>query len=288
MKTSVFGERASGMESRNTGVLLEVPIDSKSLSEIVQDSLLSVEYRNSQSVFACANPHSLVVAQRDLEFKVALQQANLVVVDGIGASLMARIARIRLGPRITGMDYFQGILNALHRRGSGRVFFFGSSPYVLDRIAKRFAVDFPSLTLCGVVSPPFGAWSEMENLRMVKIINDAKPDVLWVGMTAPKQEKWVEANRRQLTVPVIGSIGAVFDFYAGTYSRAPKWACHAGLEWLYRLFREPRRMWRRNFISAPKFVWLVLQQHIFNSHTQVVAMKMPEHEQDACQSKKAA
>ncbi len=287
MKTSDYAERASGLRSRTTGVLLEVPIDSKSLSEIVQDSLLSIECGNSQSIFACANPHSLVIAQRDLEFKVALQQANLVVVDGIGASLMARIAGVQLGPRITGMDYFQGILNALQRSGSGRVFFFGSSPHVLDRIAKRFTVDFPSLTLCGVVSPPFGDWSEMENLRMVKLINEAKPDVLWVGMTAPKQEKWVEANRRKLMVPVIGSIGAVFDFYAETYSRAPRWLCNAGLEWLYRFIREPRRMWRRNFVSAPKFVWLVLQQHIFNSHTHV-AKKVPGHEQDACQSKKAA
>lgn len=288
MRTPVCAERTSGVESRDTGVLLEVPIDSKSLSEIVQDSILSVEYRNSQSVFVCANPHSLVVAQRDLEFKVALQQANLVVVDGIGASLMARIAGIRLGPRITGMDYFQEILNALHRRGSGRVFFFGSSPYVLDRIAKRFVVDFPSLTLCGVVSPPFGAWSEMENLRMVKIINDAKPDVLWVGMTAPKQEKWVEANRRWLMVPVIGSIGAVFDFYAGTYSRAPKWVCNAGLEWLYRFIREPRRMWRRNFVSAPKFIWLVLRQHVLNVPMTSVVRDRSDSNNNADQMGKAA
>jgi N-acetylglucosaminyldiphosphoundecaprenol N-acetyl-beta-D-mannosaminyltransferase len=288
MRTLVCAEKASGLESRNTGVLLEVPINSESLSEIVQDSFLSVKCTKSQRVFACANPHSLVVAQRDLEFKVALQQANLVVVDGIGASLMARIAGVKLGPRITGTDYFYGVLNALQQRGSGRVFFFGSSQNVLDLIAERFATDFPSLTLCGVLSPPFGTWSEMENHRMVKTINEAKPDVLWVGMTAPKQEKWVEANRRQLTAPVIGSIGAVFDFYAGTYSRAPKWVCNAGLEWLYRFIREPCRMWRRNFVSAPKFVWLVLQQHIFNSHIHVVAKKMPGHEQDAHQSEKAA
>jgi N-acetylglucosaminyldiphosphoundecaprenol N-acetyl-beta-D-mannosaminyltransferase len=276
------------MITRDVGSLLGIPIDRKSLSLAIEDSLQVAGEKTSQRVFACANPHSLVVAQRDLEFKVALQQANLVVVDGIGASLMARIAGLRLGPRITGMDYFQGILNALQRRGNGRVFFFGSSPYVLDRIAKRFAVDVPSLTLCGVASPPFGDWSEMENLRMVKIINDAKPDVLWVGMTAPKQEKWVEANRRQLTASVIGSIGAVFDFYAGTYSRAPKWICDVGLEWLYRFLREPRRMWRRNCVSAPRFVWLVLQQHIFKSHTNIVAKKMSGHEQDAHQREKAA
>ena len=97
---------------------------------------------------------------------------------------------------------------------------------------------------------------------MLETINKARPDVLWVGMTAPKQEKWVEANRQKLNVPVIGSIGAVFDFYAGTYSRAPQWICDAGLEWAYRFMREPRRMWQRNFVSAPKFVWLVLKQRV--------------------------
>lgn len=278
MKTSVCTERASGTECRNTGVLLEIPIDSKALSEIVQDSIYSIEHKTSQNVFVCANPHSLVVAQRDQEFRVALQQADLVVVDGIGASLMARIAGIRLGPRITGMDYFQGILNALQQRGSGRVFFFGSSQRVLDLITKRVSADFPSLTLCGVLSPPFGDWSELENHRMVKAINDARPDVLWVGMTAPKQEKWVEANRRQLNVAVIGSIGAVFDFYAGTYPRAPKWICDIGLEWLFRFIREPRRMWRRNFVSAPKFVWLVLRRHVFRSGVTMTATELPQQE----------
>lgn len=250
------------MGKRDVGMLLGVPIDRKSLADMVQESMDAVEHRDSQRVFACANPHSLAVAQQDADFSMALVNANFVVVDGVGASLMARFVGIQIGPRITGTDYFQGVLNALQQQGRGRVFFFGSSQQVLDRITKRFATDFPALTLCGALSPPFGTWSEEENHRMVKAINDAKPDVLWVGMTAPKQEKWVEANRRQLNVPVIGSIGAVFDFYAGTYSRAPKWLCDIGLEWAYRFILEPRRMWRRNFVSAPKFVWLVIRRHI--------------------------
>lgn len=97
---------------------------------------------------------------------------------------------------------------------------------------------------------------------MVAKIQEARPDVLWVGMTAPKQEKWVEENRRQLDVAVIGSIGAVFDFYAGTHPRAPQWICKMGIEWMYRVIREPRRMWRRNFISSPKFVALVIWRHL--------------------------
>ncbi|MCS6293006.1 MAG: WecB/TagA/CpsF family glycosyltransferase [Nitrospira sp.] len=250
------------MVDRNASSLLGIPIDRKSLSEITEDSLQAVSRAQSQKVFACANPHSLVVAQHDPAFHSALTQANLVVADGVGASWMARFVGVEIGPRITGTDYFRAILGALQERGGGRVFFFGSSQNVLDLIGMRFRTEYPSLTLCGTLSPPYGTWSAEENHRMVQTINEARPDVLWVGMTAPKQEKWVEANRQQLNARVIGSIGAVFDFYAGTYSRAPQWICYIGLEWAYRFMLEPRRMWERNFVSAPKFVWLVLKRHI--------------------------
>ena len=250
------------MGGRDAGILLGISIDRKTLPVVTEESLQAIEGKMSQRVFACANPHSLVVAQDDPGFQSALTQANLVVADGVGVSYMARWVGVEIGPRITGTDYFLAVLNALQQQGGGRVFFFGSSQLVLDLIAKRFAVDYPALTLCGTLSPPFGSWSEEENRRMVQIINDAKPDVLWVGMTAPKQEKWVEANRRQLIAPVMGSIGAVFDFYARTYSKAPQWICQIGFEWAYRFMLEPCRMWQRNVVSAPKFVWLVLWRHV--------------------------
>ena len=250
------------MAMREAGLLLGIPIDRKALPIAVQDALLAIERKRPPVIFVCANPHSLVVAQHDGSFQSALTQANLVVADGVGVTFMARLVGVQIGPRITGTDYFQAVLNALQQSGSGRVFFFGSSQRVLDLIAKRFASDFPSLILCGMLSPPFRSWSDEENRRMVQVINDAKPDVLWVGMTAPKQEKWVEENRYNLTVPVIGSIGAVFDFYAGTYARAPQWICHIGFEWAYRFLSEPRRMWQRNCVSAPKFLWLVLSRHV--------------------------
>jgi N-acetylglucosaminyldiphosphoundecaprenol N-acetyl-beta-D-mannosaminyltransferase len=266
---------------RNVGFLLGIPIDRKSIREGTEEALQAIDRSRPQVVFACANPHSLVVAQQDTHFHASLTHADFVVADGVGASLMARFVGIQIGPRITGTDYFQKVLGALQQRGSGRVFFFGSSQRVLDLITKRFTKDFPSLTLCGVLSPPFGTWSEVENHRMVKAINDAEPDVLWVGLTAPKQEKWVETNRRRLAVPVIGSIGAVFDFYAGTYSRAPKWVCNIGLEWAYRFIREPRRMWRRNFVSAPKFVWLVIRRHLFRSDATMTATDLSKQEEIA-------
>lgn len=288
MITIVCAGESVGMRNRDAGILLGVPIDRKSLVDMVQESVNAVEHRSSQSVFACVNPHSLVVAQHDQVFRSALTVSDLVVADGVGVTMMARVAGVEIGPRITGSDYFYGVLNALQQRRSGRVFFFGSSQQVLDRIAKRFSTEFPSLTLCGVLSPPFGSWNEIENHLMVNAINEAKPDVLWVGMTAPKQEKWVEANRRQLNVPVIGSIGAVFDFYAGTYSRAPKWICDIGLEWVYRFIHEPRRMWRRNCVSAPKFVWLVIFRHIFRSGVTTGATDLSSREESAHHGEKVA
>lgn len=250
------------MGARNTAVLLGVRIDRKSLADATADALAAVEQGTPPIVFACANPHALVTAQTDGVFRSALNNASIIVADGVGVTLMARVARVKIGPRITGSDYFLSVMRSLSAQPGRRVFFFGSSSEVIERIAGRIEREFPSLTLCGTLCPPYRPWSADENRTMIASINSATPDVLWVGMTAPKQEKWVEENRHQLRVPVIGSVGAVFDYYAGMHPRAPRWVCSAGFEWAYRLAREPRRMWRRTFVSAPKFVALVLWLHM--------------------------
>ena len=250
------------MAQRRTEIILDIPVDRISLETATEVSVNAISGIHPQIVFACANPHSLVVAQTDSEFKEALTQANLVVADGVGITLTAKMIGLSIGQRITGHDYFFSLLKSMQHRGQGRVFFFGSSQQVIALMARRFVAEFPELTLCGTYSPPFGSWSEEEDRRMTAVINEATPDVLWVGMTAPKQEKWVAANCGRLNARVIGSIGAVFDFYAGTYSRAPRWISKIGLEWAYRFILEPRRMWRRNFVSTPRFIWLVLKQHV--------------------------
>lgn len=246
--------------------LLGVAIDTISLDDTLRESLAAIEHRCDPVTFACANPHSLVAAYEDAAFRRALNRMSLVVADGVGLALMSKMLRVPMGPRITGHDYFVTVMEALERRGGGRVFFFGSTPHVLSLIAAKIAENYPHITVCGVYSPPFGEWSEEDDSQMVAMVNAARPDVLWVGMTAPKQEKWVDNNRFRLHVPVIGSIGAVFDFYAGTHPRAPRWMCRMGLEWLYRLCREPRRMWRRNFISTPRFIELVLRGHLLRGN----------------------
>jgi N-acetylglucosaminyldiphosphoundecaprenol N-acetyl-beta-D-mannosaminyltransferase len=242
-------------------------ISALSLAELVDESFAAVTQARPQLVFACANPHSLAVAERDGTFRQALLNTDNLVADGVGLVKIARLFGHRLEPRITGTEYFDAVMAELNaaapRLGRrGRVFFFGSSQRVLDLIKEKVAGTYPDIELCGVLSPPFGAWSEALDQQMIDQINAAHPDVLWVGMTAPKQEKWVYSSRDRLNAPVIGSIGAVFDFFAGTYPRAPRWACRLGLEWVVRLAREPRRMWRRTFISLPRFVAVVFRHYL--------------------------
>lgn len=243
--------------------ILGINIDTAPLDQLIDKSMSVIAKRDSSIHFACANPHSAVTAKNDSEFLRALIDAEIVVADGTGIALVSRIACSSDAPRITGHDYFYKLLEKLNSNGAGRVYFFGSSEKVLALIRENLEVLFPNITIAGTLSPPFREWSDEENNVMIETINAANADVLWVGMTAPKQEKWVYKNRYKLHAPIIGSVGAVFDFIAGTHPRAPAWMSRNGLEWLYRLIREPARMWRRNFVSTPKFVIYVLNDLIF-------------------------
>ncbi len=220
-----------------------------------------VEGERSCRYMACANPHSLVVASRDRRFRDALQEADLLTPDGVGIVLAARLLNRPLTRRVIGYDFFMALTARLAVKRETRYFFLGSSEDVLELMVRRLESEFPSITVCGICAPPFtDSFSEEENERMVNAINDARPDVLWVGMTAPKQEKWIYENRAGLRVPFISAVGAVFDFYAGTAERPPVIWQNLGLEWLYRFLREPGRLWKRNLVSTPKFVWMVISE----------------------------
>ena len=220
-----------------------------------------VEGERSCRYMACANPHSLVVASHDSKFRDALHQSDLLTPDGIGILLAARFLNRPLAGRVIGYDFFMALTARLAVKRKSRYFFLGSSEQVLDLMVRRLNSEFPSINVCGIYAPPFrNSFSKEENARMVEAINDARPDVLWVGMTAPKQEKWIYENQALLRVPFISAVGAVFDFYAGTAERPPAIWQKLGLEWLYRLLREPGRMWERNLVSTPKFIWMVVKE----------------------------
>lgn len=212
---------------------------------------------------ACMNPHSYAVALRDQPFSQALCAADWLISDGAGVVFASKLLNGQIRERVTGSDIFQGVLEEMNRTRGCSVFFLGSTDEALTAIGSRMAEDYPNVRLAGTYSPPFKpVYSQDELDAMVTAINAAKADVLWVGMTAPKQEKWIFENRARLNVKFAGAIGAVFDFYTGNVKRSHPVFQRMGLEWLPRLIQQPRRLWRRMFISAPIFVWHVLRQRI--------------------------
>lgn len=204
---------------------------------------------------ACINPHSYAVARARPEFREALHAADWLVPDGAGILLAARILRRPIHMRVTGSDIFLELHRAMNAAGGRSVFFLGSTEKTLRNVRERVAQAFPNVRVAGSYSPPFSpTFSVEETESMIAAVNRARPDVLWVSMTAPKQELWVHANAERLDVRFAAAVGAVFDFYTGRVKRSHPVAQRFGLEWLPRLLREPRRLWRRTFVSAPRFL----------------------------------
>ncbi|MGY6560057.1 MAG: WecB/TagA/CpsF family glycosyltransferase [Nitritalea sp.] len=224
------------------------------LSTQLPDTLSS-----QKTVCLTINPHSFCVAKTDRPFQRALLESDMLLPDGIGIVYATRFLYGQKITRISGSDLHLHMLELLQRQGGGRVFYLGAAQQTLDKIQARIRKEYPALTV-ETYSPPYKAvFSAEENADMIRRVNAAAPDVLFVGMTAPKQEKWIMEHQQQLQVPFMAAIGAVFDFYAGTVKRPGPFWIKAGLEWLPRLVQEPKRLWRRTFISTPEFLWEVLK-----------------------------
>lgn len=203
------------------------------------------------------NAHSFNTAKKDQLFADALTNGDVLIPDGVSIVKACKWIKAKSQPkeRIAGWDLFSFEMNKLEKKG-GTVMFMGSSLKVLDLIVKRATVDYPHLKVV-TYSPPYKPeFSDEDNKAIIDAINAANPDLLWIGMTAPKQEKWTYSHWNELNIHChVGTIGAVFDFFAGTVERAPIWWQEHGLEWLYRLIKEPKRMWRRYIIGNTLFLW---------------------------------
>ena len=238
-------------------------ISNQGLEADLNSVFQSINSRKKTCYMACANPHSLTMASKDNIFQRALKRADILIPDGTGIIIAAKILGLPCIKKVAGTDFFLGLSREANKRGEISYFFLGSSKKVLGLIEERIKQDFPAIKVCGTYSPPFKTeFSQEDNSAMISAINNARPDVLWVGMTAPKQEKWIYENQSKLQVPFIAAIGAVFDFYAGTKKRSSVFWIRIGLEWLPRFFKEPRRLWERNLKSTPIFLWWVMKEKI--------------------------
>lgn len=232
------------------------------------------------------NAHSFNTAKKDQLFADALTNGDVLIPDGVSIVKACKWIKAKSQPkeRIAGWDLFffemnkleesakcemlnvnledsNSTFNTQHSTLPKTVMFMGSSQKVLDLIVKRAAVDYPHLKVV-TYSPPYKPeFSDEDNKAIIDAINAANPDLLWIGMTAPKQEKWTYSHWNELNIHChVGTIGAVFDFFAGTVERAPIWWQEHGLEWLYRLIKEPKRMWRRYIIGNTLFLWNMVKE----------------------------
>ena len=218
------------------------------------------------------NAHSYNTARKDSLFAEALTNGDVLLPDGVSIVMACKWIKAKSLPkeRIAGWDLFVFEMEKLERESeklrtkseeSKIVMFMGSSQKVLDLIVKRAAEVYPHLKVV-TYSPPYKPeFSDEDNKAIIDAIHAANPDLLWIGMTAPKQEKWTYSHWKELNIHChVGSIGAVFDFFAGTMKRAPMWWQEHGLEWLYRLLKEPKRMWRRYIIGNALFLWNMVKE----------------------------
>lgn len=247
--------------SRGTVTIFGYPISCRGINGDISYALDLLNFQKCGRYVACANPHSLVVASRDQDFAKALKNADILLPDGKGILVAAQALHSPIKQRVTGSDFFLGLTKVLSRDMGIRYFFLGSTEQVLLLITERMGKEFPNITVCGTLSPPFRSkFSDSENSQILSAIEAAHADVLWVGMTAPKQEKWIYQNRDKLHVQFIGAIGAAFDFYAGTKKRSSQFWQSIGLEWLPRFLSEPIRLWERNLRSTPIFLYWIIKE----------------------------
>ncbi|WP_373231287.1 WecB/TagA/CpsF family glycosyltransferase [Cohnella sp.] len=239
--------------------LFELPFDNFNYEDLMLyiDSL--IQSGESAYIVTCNVDH-LIKLKKDEHFRRVYSEAGSIVADGMPIVWASRILRKPLKQRVSGADMLRKLGRSLEER-SYRMFFLGASEGVAEKAKQQLLTVFPKLQIVGTHSPSYGfERNEEENERIIKIIREAKPDIVWVGVGAPKQEKWIHNYHRRYGTSVSIGVGAAFDFISGNVKRAPLLVQKLGLEWLWRLFQEPKRLWKRYLIDDMQFLGLLLKE----------------------------
>jgi N-acetylglucosaminyldiphosphoundecaprenol N-acetyl-beta-D-mannosaminyltransferase len=231
--------------------VLGVRVHAVQIPDAVAQMTNWISEHNGCHFIAVTGMHGVSESQRDSDFKKILNAADLVVPDGMPLVWLGRHHGHPLRRRVYGPELMQTFCRTTGSRY--RHFLYGGMPGVPELLADTLQKQF-GITVVGEYSPPFRALTDEEDAEMVERINSASPDVVWVGLSTPKQERWMYEHREKLRVPVLVGVGAAFDLNSGRAKQAPAWMQERGLEWSFRLFQEPRRLWRRYLINGPQFV----------------------------------
>ncbi|WP_100444223.1 WecB/TagA/CpsF family glycosyltransferase [Glycomyces xiaoerkulensis] len=197
--------------------------------------------------------HGVMESQRDAELRTIHNESGLTTPDGMPMVWAGRRAGAEWMDRVYGPDLMLNVLERAAERGWSS-FLYGGKEGIPELLSKKLAERIPGVKIAGAYSPPFRPLSEAEDTEIVERINDSGAQLVWVGLSTPKQERWMAAHRDRLNAPVLFGVGAAFDFHAGLIPQAPPWMQRNGLEWLYRLAKEPRRLWRRYLRNNPAYL----------------------------------
>lgn len=200
-------------------------------------------------------------AQGDATFRKILNGSVLCTPDGMPMVWLGKLAGYREMDRVYGPDLMEAVCAAGVAEG-WRHFFYGGGPGVAEELRARLVARFPGLEVSGMFTPPFRALDAAEELSLRESVRRARPDILWVGLSTPKQEKFMAEYQARLEVPLMIGVGAAFDFHSGRVQQAPRWIQRSGMEWAFRLWQEPRRLWRRYLRNNPLFLARVAQQWV--------------------------
>ncbi|WP_415299036.1 WecB/TagA/CpsF family glycosyltransferase [Clostridium perfringens] len=237
---------------------LNIEVDNLTMDEAI-DTAEKLILKKEPSYVVTPNVDHIVKLETDKEFQEVYKNADLILTDGMPLIWISKMKGNPIKEKISGSDFFPKLCERAAKKGYS-LFLLGAAEGVASKAAENLKEKYNGLNIVGTYSPSYGFEKKDEEIKeIIKIINDVKPDILAVGLGAPKQEKFLYKYRNELNVPISLAIGASIDFEAGNINRAPKWMQNCGLEWFYRLCKEPKRMFRRYIVDDSKIIRIALK-----------------------------
>jgi N-acetylglucosaminyldiphosphoundecaprenol N-acetyl-beta-D-mannosaminyltransferase len=234
--------------------VLGIPVHCLQISEVISQIESWIATRDMTRYIAITGMHGVSESRRDAHFRKILHSASLVIPDGMPLVWLGRWHKHSIDRRVCGSDLLEAFCEQTGPRY--RHFFYGGAPGVAEDLAKRLH-DRHQIGVAGTYCPPYRTLNAQEEMEIACILEAAAPDILWIGLSTPKQERWMYEHREKFLVPAMLGVGAAFDFNSGRLRRAPSWIGDRGLEWLFRLLMEPAGLWKRYLITIPSAMWSV-------------------------------